>query len=61
MEVAMSKDKEQSRGRTENGAIPAWENQRDARKNTAEGRKPQPGQSTENAGTSAAGLGKAGR
>jgi hypothetical protein len=57
----MDKDKEQSRGRTENGAIPAWENQRDARKNTVEGRPPQPGQSTENAGMSDKGLGKTAR
>ena len=54
----MGKDKDQSSGRTRNGAIPEWENQRDVRKNTAEGKPPQPGQSTENAGMSAAGLGK---
>ncbi len=54
----MAKDKDQSSGRARNSAIPAWENQRHDRENTAADRKPQPGQSTENAGMSPQGLGK---
>jgi hypothetical protein len=57
-EMQMRTNKTQSEGRTKNAAVPASEMTKGAQTDNPVGRKPKAGQSTENAGMGAKGLGK---